>query len=84
LIKESLVRTFFTRPFNSQKFLTLYSAVLTSGLTVALLSGFSAGTTDAKFDTITVQRINVVEPNGTLRLVVSNNRHVPGIIVKGR
>jgi hypothetical protein len=84
LIKESLVRTFFTRrTFNHQKFLTVYSGVLTVAVTAALLSGFTAGETNAKFDTITVQRINVVEPDGTLRLVVTNNRRVPGIIIKG-
>jgi hypothetical protein len=77
------VRTFLTRPFNGQKFLAAYSTVLTVGATVALLTGFTAGNTNARFDTITVQRINVVEPDGTLRLVVSNNRHVPGIIIKG-
>jgi hypothetical protein len=85
LIKESLVRTFFTRrTFNSQKFLAAYSTVLTVGATVALLSGFTAGKPNAAFDTITVQRINVVEPDGTLRMVVSNNHRVPGIIIKGR
>jgi hypothetical protein len=69
--------------FNSQKFLTVYSGVLTVGVTAALLSGFTAGHTNANFDTITVQRINVVEPDGTLRMVVTNNSHVPGVIVKG-
>jgi hypothetical protein len=84
LIKESLVRTFLNlRPFNSQKFLAVYSTVLTVGATVALLSGFTSGHTNASFDTITVQRINVVEPDGTLRMVVSNNNRVPGIIIKG-
>jgi hypothetical protein len=84
LIKECLVRTFFTRRiFNSQKFLTVYSGVLTVGVTAALLSGFTAGNHNASFDTITVQRINVVEPDGTLRLVVTNNNRVPGIIIKG-
>jgi hypothetical protein len=77
------VRTFLTRPFNGQKLLAVYSGVLTLAVTVALLSGFTAGGSSARFDTITVQRINVVEPDGTLRLVVTNNRHVPGIIIKG-
>jgi hypothetical protein len=33
---------------------------------------------------IDVQRINVREPDGTLRLVISNAARAPGIIVKGR
>jgi hypothetical protein len=35
------------------------------------------------FDTITVQRINVVEPDGTLRMVLTNNNRIPGVIVPG-
>jgi hypothetical protein len=66
-----------------QKLLSVYAGVLTLGVTAALLSGFTAGNTNATFDTITVQRINVVEPDGTLRMVVSNNHRIPGIIFKG-
>ncbi len=36
------------------------------------------------FDEITVHRINVVEPDGTLRMVLSNHDKLPGIIVKGK
>jgi hypothetical protein len=71
------------RFFNSQKFLTVYSGVLTLIVTAAALSGFTVGTANANFDTITVQRINVVEPNGKLRMVISNNNRIPGIIFKG-
>jgi hypothetical protein len=31
-----------------------------------------------------VQRINVVEPDGTLRMVISDKAHFPGAIVKGK
>jgi hypothetical protein len=31
-----------------------------------------------------VQRINVVEPDGTLRLVLSNHSRLPGVIVRGK
>lgn len=37
-----------------------------------------------RFGTIEVQRINVVEPNGTLRMVISDKARFPGAIVKGR
>ena len=34
----------------------------------------------AAFDTITVHRINVVEPDGTLRIVISNHTSPPSAI----
>jgi hypothetical protein len=38
----------------------------------------------ASFDQITVQRINVVEPDGTLRMVISNHARLPGLIIRGK
>jgi hypothetical protein len=38
----------------------------------------------AKYDELDVQRINIVEPDGTLRLVLSNKARFPGIIIKGK
>jgi hypothetical protein len=35
-------------------------------------------------DEIQVHRINVVEPNGSLRMVISNRARLPGMIVKGK
>ena len=67
---------------NAQKLLATYAGVLTLGATAALLSGFTSQG-NAKFDTITVQRINVVEPDGKLRMVLTNNNRIPGIIVNG-
>ena len=49
-----------------------------------MLSGFSSRAASTSFEEITVQRINVIEPDGTLRLVVSNKAKSPGIYVKGR
>jgi hypothetical protein len=36
------------------------------------------------FDEINVHRINVVEPDGTLRMTISNRAQFPGLIVKGK
>ena len=36
------------------------------------------------FDEIDVHRINVVEPDGTLRMTISNRAQFPGAIVKGK
>lgn len=53
--------------------------------TVALGATAFAVTRDGAidFDEITVHRINVVEPDGTLRMVLSNHDRFPGIIVHG-
>ena len=67
----------------SQTFLTVYSGALTLIVSAAALTGFSSSNTNATFDTLTVQRLNVVEPDGTLRVVLTNNNRIPGIIFKG-
>jgi hypothetical protein len=38
----------------------------------------------AKFGEIAVQRINVVEPDGSLRMVISDRAHSPGAIFHGK
>jgi len=67
-----------------QRFLTVYSAVLTVALAALVLMGMRSEGKKASFDEITVHRINVVEPDGTLRMVVSNHDRLPGIIVHGK
>jgi hypothetical protein len=52
-------------------------------LLVVLLSRARASQ-QASFDELTVHRMNVVEPDGTLRMVISNHAKLPGIIVKGK
>jgi hypothetical protein len=68
---------------DGQRFLVVYSGALTLFVAVLFLGG-AAPTGHARFDTITVQRINVIEPDGTLRMVLTNNRRMPGIMVEGR
>ena len=72
--------------FSSRRFLALYSGGLTMALMVVLLSGFSTGSKKGKadFDEINVRRINIVEPDGTLRMTISNRAQFPGLIVKGK
>jgi len=55
--------------------------VLTVAVAVALLAG-AAGPRTAKFDAIDVGRINIVEPDGTVRLVLSSKALFPGILYK--
>ncbi|HEU4601617.1 MAG TPA: hypothetical protein VFS24_06600 [Steroidobacteraceae bacterium] len=68
---------------SGQRFLVLYSGALTLAVCVALLSGF-ADLHGPRFDTITVQRINIVEPDGTLRMVLSNNSRIPAVVMHGK
>lgn len=57
-----------------------YAAATTLGLAWFALGGAAS----AKFDTIDVQRINVREPDGTLRIAISNHAKIPGLIVGGK
>jgi hypothetical protein len=71
--------------FASQRFLAVYSGVLTVVFAATVASGFAQTAAQKKvsFDEIEVHRMNVVEPDGTLRLVISNKASFPGIIIKG-
>ena len=56
-------------------------------LALIFLAGLLVGcavSRNAKFDEITVQRIELVEPDGTLRMIISNHAKFPGIIVRGK
>ena len=66
-----------------QRTLAIYSGALTALVAVMLLTGFSRAES-TRLDEITVQRINVVEPDGTVRMIISNHAKLPGIIVRGR
>ena len=54
------------------RILKVYALVLTLAVGALSLTAFRQGTKRAKFDVIDVERINVVEPNGNLRMVISN------------
>jgi hypothetical protein len=69
--------------FDAQKALIAYSGVLTALMVGVLVSG-AAPDRSAEFSQIDVQRINVREPDGTLRMVISNQASFPGIPVRGR
>jgi hypothetical protein len=66
-----------------QQVLIGYSAVLSTTFAVVLLMGETSHHKQT-FDEIQVHRIDVVEPDGTLRMVISDRDRLPGIIVKGK
>ena len=66
------------------RFLKRYSLLSTLGLTVMMLAAFTRQGQKAKFEEIDVERINVVEPDGKYRMVISNRPRSIGPIYKGK
>jgi hypothetical protein len=68
----------------SQRFLTIYSGVVTLAFASVVLLGAREPATNAQFDQITVHRINVVEPDGTTRYLTGDEFHRPAHVVQRR
>jgi len=64
--------------------LSIYSGIVTAALCVLLLIAAAPIKKKFTFDEIDVQRINIREPDGTLRMVLANHAKLPGIIVRGK
>jgi hypothetical protein len=65
-----------------QRGLLIYSSFVSTALLAVLLMGAKARVSD--FDEIRVHRLNIVEPDGTLRMVISNKDRLPPVIIKGK
>jgi hypothetical protein len=61
-----------------------YAAVTTALLATLALGAFRQGQERTKFTEIDVERINIVEPDGKLRMVLSNRPRSIGPIYKGK
>jgi hypothetical protein len=63
-------------------FLSIYAGLLT----LLFLGGAVYGSEKraSMSDELTVQRINIVEPDGTPRLIISNHAKLPGVLVHGK
>jgi hypothetical protein len=78
----------------TQRLTQLLLALLALGVWVLVLRPYVpsalAGTKaplapqSATFDTLTVQRINVVDPDGKMRLIIANSARLPGAIIHGK
>lgn len=64
--------------------LKLYALVVTLLLGTLSVAAFQQATQNQQFTEIDVERINVVEPNGDLRMVISNRERSTGPIYKGQ
>ena len=71
------------RFFSDQRFLAIYSGVLTIVFAITVLCGFAALRSQS-FDQLTVHRINFVEPDGTPRLIISDRAEFPGMFMRGK
>lgn len=72
------------RFLSNPRFLASYSGFLTLVVVLAVVTGFARVAPNQSFDEITVHRINVVEPDGTIRLVLTNTTNSPGIYIKNK
>ena len=67
------------------RFLKGYALVTTVVMLVSLLAAFRPQAAQkTRFDEIDVQRINIIEPNGTIRMVLSNAARSQGPLYKGK
>jgi hypothetical protein len=65
-----------------QKGLLIYSSIVSTVLLGVLLMGVKAQ--PKRFDEISVHRLNVTEPDGTLRMVISDKDRIPPVMIKGK
>jgi hypothetical protein len=68
---------------SGKRYLEVYSGVLTAVFAATILVGIAPARAK-RIPEIEVERINVVEPDGTLRMVISNHARLPGLIVRGK
>lgn len=66
------------------RILKTYAIVSSVLFAVLITLGATGGIERNRFGEIDVQRINIVEPDGTLRMVISDKKHFPGLIIKGK
>jgi hypothetical protein len=69
---------------SSRRFLAIYSGCLTVVFAVTVLTAFKTAGRSETFDELTVQRLNVVEPDGTPRMVLAAKARFPGLYYHGK
>lgn len=73
-----------TKLLSSQRFLVIYSGCLTVVFLGTVFFGLAKMKARTQFDEITVHRINVVEPDGTIRLILTDKAKGPGNFYKNK
>jgi hypothetical protein len=72
-----------TRLSREVRFLKAYAALLTLALAILGLSAFMGYPEKTRLTELEVERINIIEPDGRLALVLANSERLPGGIYKG-
>jgi hypothetical protein len=66
------------------RILRVYSTISGIALIALSVAAFNRSAAPTRFDEIDVHRINIVEPDGKLRMVISNKARSPGPIDRGK
>lgn len=66
------------------RILKAYVVISSLAITTLLLLAATKDRQKQKIDELDVQRVNFVEPDGTLRMVISNKAAFPGAIIRGK
>ncbi|HEX5435850.1 MAG TPA: hypothetical protein VFW98_01730 [Gemmatimonadaceae bacterium] len=66
------------------RLLKAHALITTTALVIVAFAAFARSPSHQRFDEIDVQRLNLVEPNGKLDMVLSNRARFPDPIVDGR
>jgi len=66
------------------RFLKAYAIMLTVLLAGVVVYGFTWADQKTRFDEIDVARINIVEKDGTVKLIISNKERAPDAIINGK
>ena len=72
------------RTHRELRFLKVYALVSSVLLAGLLFVAAKKATTKVRFEEINVERINVVDRDGTLRLAIANLERSPGVVIGGR
>jgi len=66
------------------QFLKIYAVVITLLLAVFILTAFTQGGRKTRFEEIDVERINLIEKDGALKMVLSNKERFPDPMIDGK
>lgn len=66
------------------RFLKAYAVVATLVCAVFVLTAFTVQNRKQKFEEIDVERVNIVEKDGRLKMVISNKERFPSVILDGK
>ena len=69
---------------SDMRFLKGYAVIATLTCAVFIVSAFTLQNRKQKFEEIDAERINIVEKDGSIRLVISNKERSPGPIERGK